>query len=396
MPTTQFLLPMSENLSRGLLLLGLLVSCCSCRQNLQQGGHYGYPTAGAEIYSAESGFEENLAHIHEYGNSYGCSDCQYGPGITLASSEAPYLDYPRKDEYLIDGGDRLGRARIDSNSEVSGLDQEDTVAHFQRTDNRLEVTVSNQVAIYAPRFAAARQVVDLYESKRSEGYGNLLIDSGTRFHQNKIASNNVGQRLQTEQANAEKGTNTFRVRNRGLNLERYLGPSELSEMLQPYANLAIMRTGKMEQQEGLLVEKRTAAAETWVDNQAVEIVLNEQMAQATILDEMTAGIQQYVIPPGKTRVQIVKMASTDNALEGDIVDFTIRFDNLGDQEVAAVTILDNLTPRLEYIPESTECSVEANFSTSENAGGSLKLQWILTEPLKPSEGGLIRFRCRVR
>ena len=53
----------------------------------------------------------------------------------------------------------------------------------------------------------------------------------------------------------------------------------------------------------------------------------------------TQSIYTYEMPPGKPRVRICKVASKDNALPGDIVDFTLRFDNVGDQPVGNVTLI---------------------------------------------------------
>jgi hypothetical protein len=88
-----------------------------------------------------------------------------------------------------------------------------------------------------------------------------------------------------------------------------------------------------------------------------------------------------------------------------------------------VTILDSLTTRLEYIPDSAQASVKANgwelddkgelvrdpesgrprraqnpvtFSTQVNQGDSLILRWEIRDPLEPGQGGVIRFQCRVR
>lgn len=61
-----------------------------------------------------------------------------------------------------------------------------------------------------------------------------------------------------------------------------------------------------------------------------------------------------------------------------------------------MTIIDNLTTRLEYVPDTAQCSLRANFLTEENYGESLVLRWEILEPMKPGEGGVIRFRCRVR
>ena len=81
---------------------------------------------------------------------------------------------------------------------------------------------------------------------------------------------------------------------------------------------------------------------------------------------------------------------------GDIIEFTVRFDNTGDQTIGNVTVLDNLTPRLEYIPESQECNLKSTFVTQINKSQSLVLRWEITDPLKVGQGGIIRFKCRVR
>ena len=78
------------------------------------------------------------------------------------------------------------------------------------------------------------------------------------------------------------------------------------------------------------------------------------------------------------------------------MEFTIRFDNVGDQTIGNVTVIDNLTTRLEYVDGSETCTVPANFSASDNDGASLKLRWEIEKPLKVGEGGVIRFQCRVR
>ena len=90
------------------------------------------------------------------------------------------------------------------------------------------------------------------------------------------------------------------------------------------------------------------------------------------------------------------MASTKVAKPGDIVDFTIRFDNLGDQAIKHVVLIDNLTTRLEYVPGTAQSSRPAEFSTEVNEGDSLVLRWDFADPLPVGAGGLVRFHCRVR
>ena len=100
--------------------------------------------------------------------------------------------------------------------------------------------------------------------------------------------------------------------------------------------------------------------------------------------------------PNNPCLRVIKIASKKQAKPGEIVDFTVRFDNLGDQAIKNVVIIDNLTTRLEYVAQTAQSSRRAEFSTSVNDGDSLMLRWDFVDPLPPGEGGLVRFNCRVR
>ena len=100
--------------------------------------------------------------------------------------------------------------------------------------------------------------------------------------------------------------------------------------------------------------------------------------------------------PDHPCLRVCKVASAASANPGDTVEFTIRFDNFGDQTLQYVTILDSLTTRLELVPGSGQCSRKAQFFTESNEVGSLVLRWEITEPLRPGQGGIARFICKVR
>ena len=100
--------------------------------------------------------------------------------------------------------------------------------------------------------------------------------------------------------------------------------------------------------------------------------------------------------PNHPCLRVIKIASKKQARPGEIIDFTIRFDNLGNQTIKNVVLVDNLTTRLEYVPPTAQSSRRAEFSTSANEGDSLVLRWDFVDPLAPGEGGLVRFNCRVR
>ena len=60
------------------------------------------------------------------------------------------------DEYVIDGGDRAGQVNVARDWTVHGLDEEDTVVHYDTLEGKVVIQPSNRVAVYAPRFAAVR------------------------------------------------------------------------------------------------------------------------------------------------------------------------------------------------------------------------------------------------
>ena len=101
-------------------------------------------------------------------------------------------------------------------------------------------------------------------------------------------------------------------------------------------------------------------------------------------------------PEGKPELRIVKVASVKEALPGDIIEFTLRFDNVGNETIGNVTLLDHLSPRLEVIDGSAECNVEAEFFVTEQDRGTQIFRAEIVEPLPAGQGGIVRFKCRVR
>jgi uncharacterized repeat protein (TIGR01451 family) len=140
-------------------------------------------------------------------------------------------------------------------------------------------------------------------------------------------------------------------------------------------------------------------------------MINNQAANAAVANERVETVYTINESPANPKLRVIKVASTQMAKPGDLVAFTIRFDNIGNQTLQKVAILDNLSPRLEYVgsghelhlmpakdyaPDTAQSSVEAVFAAQPNEGGSVVLQWQLTKPLEPGKGGIVRFACRVR
>ena len=117
---------------------------------------------------------------------------------------------------------------------------------------------------------------------------------------------------------------------------------------------------------------------------------------SAVTGDVRAEAEFVVDVPNHPRLQVCKIASANNALPGETVDFTIRFDNVGDQKIGNVSIVDSLTTRLEYVAGSEQSSMKATFTATPNEAGSVVLKWDLTDPVPANGGGAVHFQCRVR
>jgi uncharacterized repeat protein (TIGR01451 family) len=312
---------------------------------------------------------------------------------TISDPYGPWLG--PSDEYLCDGGDFHSPAGVRADWTIDGLEQEDAVAHYDTLDGRVIVVPSNRVCIYAPRFAAVRRVVNLMAHEQPE-FVNVMLEEESPAK--AAESQPVASSLQRHAAainRAERPPILFRQRQQAGELEQLYATMEVFLSIAAYANLHVVRTGEMIGTEKPKLERASQAAITWTGVQAPQVVFNAKRAQ-----EM-AGLRQVGVvyqtdEPDHPRLRLIKLASCDHALPGEEVEFVLRFDNIGDQTIGNVTIVDNLSTRLEYIPESAQSSVDASFSTMPNEAGSTVLRWEITGEVKPGAGGVLRFRTRVR
>ena len=328
--------------------------------------------------------------------SVGCPGCQIPPGGDAASATDPYSPIVGpSDEYLCDGGDFGTPAGVRADWVVEGLEEEDAVSHYDTVDGRVVVTPSNRVCIYAPRFAAVRRVVAPIAHEQPV-FVNAILEEEVPARADETQP--VASSLQRHAVSINLGQrppSLFRQRQQAGGLENLQATMDAYTSLAAYANLEIIRTGETSAAEKPRLEKSMQSAITWTGDQAPQVVFGVKMAQG--FDGVRqAGIVYQTDEPNSPRLRLLKLASTGHALPGEEIEFTLRFDNIGDQVIGNVTIVDNLSTRLEYIPESAKSSVDANFLTEPNATGSTILRWEIKDPVKPGDGGILRFRVKVR
>ena len=318
-----------------------------------------------------------------------CTCCGDGGACTNPSPVGP------PDEYLCDGGDFGLPAAVRADWTVDGLEQEDAIAHYDTVDGRVVVTPSNRVCVYAPRFAAVRRVENLLAHERRQ-----LVDLAIE----ETAPTSAGETQPVVSSTQRSGVAInlgarpailFRARQQAAESVNLVKPGEFYNTLGPYANLEIIRTGQIDGSEQAIIKRGVQAAVVWNGDQAAQVVFSNRQAVAVVGLKQPGAVYQ-TDEPGNPRLRLLKLASTNNALPGEEVEFTLRFDSIGDQVIGNVTIIDNLTTRLEYVPNTAQSTVAASFSAVPNGAGSTVLRWEIKDPLKPGDGGVLQFKCRVK
>jgi uncharacterized repeat protein (TIGR01451 family) len=178
-------------------------------------------------------------------------------------------------------------------------------------------------------------------------------------------------------------------------VNRPLAPAFLSNELVPITYFDYLQVQIAKQAQEAFEAIQVQNAVVWTRVQTPIIVAKDdavQIVEAKFKVEELAGTD----PKGPGNLRITKLADLKIAAQDDEITFTIRYQNQGDSPVTEVTIVDNLTPRLEYIEGSQTNSLPSQFETLDNGEGSKILRWELDEPLPGRTTGTITFRARVR
>ena len=322
---------------------------------------------------------------------YGCPPCEGGCQWSPPGIRQPWPE----DEYLCDGGDEGRPAMLSGRGELGGVEMQDTVAQYDTLDGRTLIEPSNRVCLYAPRFGAVRQVVGLVANEERQQLGgvHLPVQPGIPTTYQPVGS--AKQNIQADDQIGARPAVALRTRQGDGAMSSVVGPRAFQDAFKPYENLSIIRLGAFDEAEMAFLAQGSNAAIAWSHTQAVQIILDRKGAMATVKYDQAASVYTAEME-GCGRLRLCKVASTATAKPGEEVAFTLRFDNCGDQPIGNVVIVDSLSTRLEYVPNSAECSLDAKFSTQPNEGGSLVVRCELANPLEPCKGGILRFRCRVR
>lgn len=321
------------------------------------------------------------------------SDC--GPCGTACGACAPSGKDPiPKGEYICDGGDQRVGVKVAPDWQLYNLDPQDTVAHFDTLDGRTHVEASNKVCIYAPRFGAVRVVTGAGVNDQIDRVeGMLAPHRAIGLDRAELAASSL-QRDPLGNHAAAILPEAYRTRQYDGAVSRRVRAKGFQDNFLAYEGVLKLIGNELDGSEKARLSQCVDAALIWTADQAVQVIIDGKQAKAAVAVQKTQAT--YTVEDRReAKLRVTKIANTDNAKPGEIVEFTIRYDNIGTAPLGNVVLVDHLVPRLEYVADSAQSSREANFSNSFD-GATLVLRWEIDEHLEAGEGGLVRFKCRVR
>lgn len=326
--------------------------------------------------------------------------CEFSPAVerdyVLPAGNDPAMVQMYPDEYLFDGGDREHPVHYDDYHRL-GLDTEDTIVEYETHKGNLEVKKSNRVAVYAPRFAAIRSA----SSPVAGTSIDALAKAEDTVHGVGLAARTViTQHKQREQLEGIR----MRSRASGVETEQKQGAVDQSAYISGHTKLSNLfqdtgteSTGQFQQSDEARIAYQVQAAAIWSRTQFPVIAVRTNSAHESkraVKPEEYIGVEDKRKTEGN--LKLIKLADKKNAEPGDVITFTIKYQNVGDFDVDGVKIIDNLTPRLEYVQDSATSDRKGRLVVEDNKEGSLILTFEVDETVVGHEGGTVTFQARVR
>ncbi|MCO8125058.1 DUF11 domain-containing protein [Stieleria sp. TO1_6] len=348
------------------------------------------------------GFVERL-HARQAENGGGCLACNQGAPCNdcgPAGGCAPNFMMPMRQpvdpqEFLCNGGDMPPEARVLRDDRVAGLQPQDAIVHYTTEAGDIELQASNRACVYSPRFGAVRQISGAVAGEKAIGLRGTFQPLGPNrigLTQPSLVVQDVNE---LGHADVARRVDAMRDRNRGVPVDGIVQLEVAEDALQILATLDFIALNRLDESQLAILQQGAVAAQSWMIRDAVEVMIESLQPPVLTRDARAEAFVEYDFPDAG-RLQIMKVADRSDAQQGEEVTFAIRVRNIGDSAVNKVEIVDSLVARLEYVEGSQTCDREAEFETSGNAAGSVRMKWQLAEPLAVGESALIEFKCKVR
>ena len=338
-------------------------------------------------------------HVSKTGDGcrMSCPTVTCAPAPVAASCKPPEKPGLPGDEYLCDGGDD-GRLATSTRGSSVGVEPQDAVVQFAIGDGprSRKMLPTNIVCLYAPRFAATEVLTAANENVLVQG----PVVKRNAQQMEALRNRELGVRLT---ANQPPIMNRVTQRASGLinrqatdsKIElRVLGGFDLVQnpkigaMVNP--PMALINRNKAmlgkEIQRAIAIRTAESVVVTGIEQSASEKVMHWKPYEEV-------GTEPVPDMPG---LAVIKRVSKDEAVPGEEVEFVIQYRNMGNVAIRAVSVIDSLLPRLEYVKATAQGPKGTVFSANANDGGSTELRWDLPGSIAPGDSGHVSFKAIVR
>ena len=325
----------------------------------------------------------------------GDKPCQLPCGPASGTPPPPGRPWLPRDEYLCDGGDRGEPVHFGGDGGLAGLDPRDAVVRFNAGD-RPRVLPTNVVCVYAPRFASVRVAVGA-----SENLSSLHVSSAELLQRMELAAGRQGT-LKLAKAQVA-GENRLRLKATGIQTRVYAGEVGEIRVLGGFDSSLNVASHQLIQG----VDRKTQIVGAKGFRQRVKLD-GLKSAEGPVATGIVEGASQAVmswpprdvtgveVPPRKPGLAVIKRVDAAEAEPGDTLTYTIQYRNMGNTPIRAVSIVDSLLPRLEYVPNSAQGPAGTVFTFGENKAGALELRYDLPDAVAPGAEGSVTFKAILR
>lgn len=326
---------------------------------------------------------------------YGGEKCSLPCGPVCGTPPPSNRPWMPRDEFLCDGGDFGMPVHFGGYGGLRGIDPRDTVIRFNDT-KRDRALPTNLVCVYAPRFAGVRTSVGPNEAVKVQE-----VITAERRQKETMQGALQGPKKLNQKEMAE--TARHRARASGLAGKVYPGEHSEIRVLSGYDTLVhvsgnrlaqkveVNKTREKAMKSGIVIgPQKIKSAETAV---VTGIIEGAGQTVMTWTPREIVGVEE---PEKKPGLAVIKQVDASEAEPGDVLNYTIRYRNMGNTPIKAVSVVDSLLPRLEYVPGSAKGPARTVFTAKENRVGSVELRWDLPGDIPPGGEGYVSFQAKVR
>ncbi|MFM7137671.1 MAG: hypothetical protein ACKO1M_11470, partial [Planctomycetota bacterium] len=214
---------------------------------------------------------------------------------------------------VCDGGDHGALAKAVGPAGLANLTAGDTVARFRPADDgpeadRVQVVESNCACVYAPRFAAVREVVRPLEDAAPLGPGGLVADEVVELEIERQPVWGSVQNLAPEAARKALPGVAVQERLGPLAVDQGEEPGEEDGVEGPVARMAIDQPEQARRRQLPFEEVGFDVPVAWTCIKAANVLVNDQAAEVVAADRGVATLRFE--EPGRAELTLCKRAGT--------------------------------------------------------------------------------------